>query len=46
MIEIQQAETEKTNKFTVSPIDEQTRERFHKFRIEDVKDQFGYVCLF
>ena len=39
-------ETDKTNKFTVSPVDQETKQRFLKFRVEDVRDQFIYACLF
>ena len=38
--------TEETDKFTVSPVDKETKLRFQKFRIEDVQDQFFYACLF
>ena len=38
--------TEKTNNFTVSPVDKETNIRFQKFRTEDVRDQFIFGCLF
>ena len=33
------------NKFSLSPIDKETRRRFMSFRNEDVHDMFIYPCI-